>query len=187
MKKSGRTAKRATKATARPKKGKPAPAAPPETTPTTMVTAHLAVSDARKAIAWYEEAFGAKEVSRNVGPGNRIMHATLQIGSSLVYVSDVFPGSDIRDPERLGGSSVSLHLRDPDIDRVWQQAVDAGANVTMQLADQFWGERFGKVIDPFGHVWTFGYPAKMSEYERERLHAKAMQAFAAGAHPGRVY
>lgn len=164
-----------------PAGGRKAEAAPRQRT----VTPYLVVPDAARAIAWYAEAFGAKELSRNMAPGGKIMHAALQIGDSQVYLSDVFPGSDMKDPKSLGGTCVNLHIHHKEIDRIWQQAVDAGANVTMQLANQFWGQRYGKVIDPFGHSWAFGYEADVSDDERERMQAQAMQLFASGANPVR--
>ncbi|MFO1532213.1 MAG: VOC family protein [Thermoplasmatota archaeon] len=144
------------------------------------VTPYLAVSDAAKALAWYAEAFGAKELSRNLVPNGKIMHAAMQVGDSTVYLSDVFPGSELSDPQTLGGTCVNLHIYHKDVDRLWQRAVDAGATVTMQLANQFWGERYGKIRDPFGHSWAFACEAEMSEDERERMQAAAMRMFSTG-------
>lgn len=149
------------------------------------MTPYLAVPDAAAAIGWYAEAFGAKELERNLGPGGKVMHATIQVGDSLVYLSDIFVGSDLQHPQALGGTAVNLHIRHRDIDDLWQQAVDAGATVTMQLANQFWGERYGRIFDPFGHSWAFGYDANLSEDEMERMQTQAMALFAKAVPAGR--
>jgi PhnB protein len=118
------------------------------------VTPYLAVEDAATAIDYYTKAFGAKERVRMEAPGGAIGHAELEIGDSLVMLSDPFPQSSTRPPAELGGTSVSVFLYVEDVDAVVKQAVDAGATITMEVADQFWGDRFGSVKDPFGHVWS---------------------------------
>ncbi len=118
------------------------------------LTPYLAVDDAVEAIEYYKRAFGAKERVRMEAPGGKIGHAELEIGDSLVMLSDPFPQSSVRPPKELGGTSANVFMYVEDVDAVVQQAVDAGATVTMEVADQFWGDRFGTVSDPFGHSWS---------------------------------
>jgi PhnB protein len=117
-------------------------------------TPYLAVDDAAEAIEYYKKAFGAKERVRMDAPDGKIGHAELEIGDSLVMLSDPFPQSTTRPPKELGGTSTSVFMYVEDVDAVVSQAVEAGATVTMEVADQFWGDRFGTVTDPFGHVWS---------------------------------
>jgi PhnB protein len=118
------------------------------------LSTHLAVDDASKAIEYYKQAFGARERMRMDAPGGKIGHAELEIGDSLVMLSDPFPQSTVRPPDEVGGTSASVFMYVEDVDAVVKQAVDAGATVTMEVADQFWGDRFGTITDPFGHVWS---------------------------------
>jgi PhnB protein len=118
------------------------------------VTPYLAVDDAAQAIEYYEKAFGAKERVRMEAPGGKIGHAELEVGDSLIMLFDPFPQSSTRPPKELGGTSASVFMFVEDVDAVVKQAVDAGATITMEVADQFWGDRFGTVTDPFGHVWS---------------------------------
>lgn len=113
----------------------------------------LAVDGAAEAIEFYKDAFGARERARMEGPGGMIAHAELEIGSSVVMLADPFPQSSCRPPKELGGTSVSVFLYVEDVDAVVKRAVDAGATVTMPVDDMFWGDRYGKVTDPFGHEW----------------------------------
>jgi PhnB protein len=118
------------------------------------LTPYLAVDNATEAIEFYKHAFGAKERMRMPGPEGTIGHAEIEIGDSLVMLSDPFPQSSVRPPKELGGTSASVFMYVEDVDAVVRQAVDAGATVTMEVADQFWGDRFGSVSDPFGHTWS---------------------------------
>jgi len=118
------------------------------------LTPYLAVDDAAKAIEFYKRAFGAKERVRMEAPGGKIGHAELAIGDSLVMLSDPFPEASNKPPSELGGSTAGVFMYAEDVDEVVRQAVDAGATVTTEVADQFWGDRFGTVTDPFGHVWS---------------------------------
>ena len=118
------------------------------------VNPYLAVDDAAEAIEYYKKAFGAKERVRMETPDGKIGHAELEIGDSLVMLSDPFPQASTRPPKELGGTSVSVFMYVEDVDAVVKQAVDAGATVAMEVADQFWGDRFGSVQDPFGHSWS---------------------------------
>jgi PhnB protein len=118
------------------------------------LSAYLVVDDAARAIDYYVRAFDAKELGRMEAPGGKIGHAELEIGDSRIMLSDPFPQSATRPPKELGGTSASLFMYVEDVDAVVRQAVDAGATVTMEVADQFWGDRFGTITDPFGHVWS---------------------------------
>jgi PhnB protein len=118
------------------------------------VTPYLAVDDAAEAITYYTKAFGAKERSRMEAPDGSIGHAELEIGDSLVMLSDPFPQATTRTPKELGGTTATVFLYVEDVDAVVKQAVAAGATVTMEVADQFWGDRFGAITDPFGHSWS---------------------------------
>jgi PhnB protein len=118
------------------------------------VTPYLCIKDAARAIEFYKKAFGATEVMRLVDPTNgKIGHAQIQIGASMVMLADEFPELGILSPQSLGGSPVSISLFVEDADALASQAIAAGAKVLRPVVDQFWGERFGKFEDPFGHIW----------------------------------
>ena len=139
------------------------------------VTPSLAVHDAAEAIEFYKRAFGATERVRMHGPDGKIAHAEIEIGDSVVTLADPFPQAFIRPPKELGGTSMSLLLYVEDVDAVTAQAVDAGATVTMPVDDMFWGDRYGKVADPFGHEWQIAThkedltPEEMAERAKEAM------------------
>jgi len=141
------------------------------------VTPYLAVDDAAKAIEFYTKAFGAKESLRMDGPGGKIAHAELQLGDSLVMVSDPFPQASTQPPSALGGTSASVFLYVEDVDAFVKRAVDAGAKVTMEVADQFWGDRFGSIQDPFGHSWSIA--THVEDVPPEEMAERAERAMAA--------
>jgi PhnB protein len=118
------------------------------------LTPYLTVDDASEAIEFYKRAFGAKEIMRMKAPDGTIGHAEIEIGDSRVMLSDPFPQSTVRPPKEIGGTTGSIFMYVEDVDEVVRQAVDAGATVTMEVDDQFWGDRFGTVSDPYGHVWS---------------------------------
>jgi PhnB protein len=140
------------------------------------VTPYLAVDDAAAAIEYYKKAFGAKERGRMDAPDGRIGHAEIEIGDSLVMLADDFPQFATRSPKELGGTSVSVFMYVEDVDAVVKQAVDAGATVAMEVADQFWGDRFGSVQDPFGHVWSLATHVEDVPPEEMAERAKAAMA-----------
>lgn len=128
------------------------------------VSPMLTVSDGAAAIDFYVKAFDAEELGRVPGPdGKRLFHAALRINGALVMLNDDFPemndGKSVT-PEALGGSPVTIHLTVDDVDAKFQKAVDAGATVVMPLDDMFWGDRYGELRDPFGHVWSMGQPVR---------------------------
>jgi uncharacterized glyoxalase superfamily protein PhnB len=118
------------------------------------LTPHIIVKEGAKAIDFYKKAFGAQEVARMAGPGGKIMHAELKIGDSIMMLADEFLEMGAKSAATLSGSPVTLHLYVPNVDAVFQKAVAAGAKVTMPVTDMFWGDRYGKVTDPFGHEWS---------------------------------
>jgi PhnB protein len=117
------------------------------------VTPYLCVRDAARAIEFYKEALGAIEVVRLAGPSGKVGHADLRIGRAHIMLSDEFPEMGVRSPQTLGGSPVSLELYTEDADALFARAVAAGARVVRPVADQFYGDRGGKLEDPFGHIW----------------------------------
>ena len=139
------------------------------------VTPHLVIQGAAQAIEFYKKAFGAKELRRSPGPGGKLMHAEMQIGDSRIFLNDDFPEMGALSPVALKGTPVTIHLYVEDADSVYQQAVKAGAKVVMPLADQFWGDRYGLVTDPFGHSWSIGSHIKdMTPEEMQKAGAAAM-------------
>ena len=118
------------------------------------VTPHLICAGAAEAIAFYVKAFGAVEMMRMPGTKGRLMHACIRIGDSNVMLVDEMPEWGALSPTSLKGSPVTMHLYVDDTDAAMAKAVAAGATVSMPAADMFWGDRYGKVIDPFGHHWS---------------------------------
>jgi PhnB protein len=145
------------------------------------VTPYLAVDDASAAIDFYQRAFGAKESARMSGPGDAVMHAELEIGDSRVMLSDPFPQASTKPPKELGGTSVSVFMYVEDIDAVYKQAVEAGASSLMEPDDMFWGDRFGSVLDPFGHSWTIATHIEDVPPEEMEERSKAWMAEMANA------
>ena len=118
------------------------------------VTPYLICKDARAALAYYQKAFGAKELTRHEMPDGRIGHAEIQIGDSPIMLADEHPEVDAVSPQTLGGTPVSLMVYVEDVDAVFKRAVSLGANEKRAVADQFYGDRLGVLTDPFGHVWN---------------------------------
>ena len=141
------------------------------------LTTHLAVENAAEAIEFYKRAFGARESLRMPGPDGSIGHAELDIGDSKLMLSDPFPQSTVRPPGEVGGTTASVFMYVEDVDAVVKQAVDAGATVTMEVADQFWGDRFGTVADPFGHGWSIA--THVEDLTPEQIAERGQAAMAA--------
>jgi PhnB protein len=148
------------------------------------ITPYLVIDGAARAIDFYKKAFGAKEINRESLPDGKLMHATIQIGDSMIMMSDEFPGGDTQAPTSAAATTVNIHINTKDVDGLWNQAVNAGAQPTMPLDNQFWGERYGKLQDPFGHVWSLSQVVKMSEEEKAAKRQAAFAMFEKGAHPG---
>ena len=141
------------------------------------LTPTLTVHNAVEAIEFYKRAFGAEELYRAPSPdGQRIWHATLTIGDSRLMLNDEFPDMGCHAPRSLGGTPISLHLYVADADAVFQRAVAAGATVSMPIMDAFWGDRYGKLTDPFGHEWAI---ATQQEAVGEEELGRRIEAIAA--------
>ena len=133
------------------------------------VTPYLCVRDCAKAIDFYKRALGAAEISRMSGPGGGVMHAEIKIGDSRIMMSDEFPQSGVKSPQSLGATTTQLHIYVEDCDKVFQQAVSAGCKADMPPTDMFWGDRYGKLTDPFGHAWGVAtHKEDVSKEEMER-------------------
>ena len=131
------------------------------------ITPHLTIRDrkAADAIDFYKRAFGAEELMRHPTDDGRLMHASLKINGGYLMLNDDFP-------EHMGGpseqpASFVLHLNVPDADASWKRALDAGAEVRFELADQFWGDRYGQVKDPYGFIWSIGAPVKQGQQAQQ--------------------
>jgi PhnB protein len=143
------------------------------------ITPYLAVENATEAIDFYQRAFGAQERVRMDGPQGSIMHAELQIGDSMIMLSDPFPQASTKTPKELGGTTISIFAYVEDIDSVYKQAIDAGASSLMEPDDMFWGDRFGSVQDPFGHSWTIAtHVEDVSPEEMEKRSEEFMSQMA---------
>jgi PhnB protein len=142
------------------------------------VTPYLICDGAADAIEYYKKAFGATELFRMDHEG-KVGHAELKIGDSPIMLADEYPQMGYRSPKALGGTPVSIMIYVPDVDTVYQQAIDAGATVVKALQDQFYGDRSGTVTDPFGHVWTIAtHKEDVSMEEMNRRMAAAHGASA---------
>jgi PhnB protein len=143
---------------------------------THTITPHLSVREAAKAIEFYQKAFGAQVLFVHKLPDGKVMHATLKIGDSRLMLADEFPGMGTKAPPTLGGSPVVLNIYVEDVDTLFKQAVAAGAEVTMPLANQFWGDRYGQIIDPFGESWALG--SHVEDVAPEEMERRANAIFA---------
>jgi uncharacterized glyoxalase superfamily protein PhnB len=178
-KKKAKPAKKTAKKTAKraaPKKVMPVPAGMHTATP------YMIVDGCSAAIAFYAKAFGAKELMRMPMPDGRVGHAEMKIGDSVIYISDTMPAMGFKDPKMLGGSAMHVHLYVKDVNAAWDRAVAAGCTVAMPLADMFWGDRYGKLTDPYGHVWSMAQHVK--DLSPAEMAKAAEAAFAAMPKPG---
>lgn len=147
------------------------------------VTAHLCIDGAAKAIDFYKKAFGAEEICRMDSPdgSGKLMHAEIKIGNSIVMIADDFPewcGGKPRHPKALGATPVTLHVYTENCDKAIEKATNAGATVTMPAQDMFWGDRYGQVQDPFGHLWSFA--THIADLTPEQMMEGAAKMFAQG-------
>lgn len=140
------------------------------------ITPHMVVRDGAKAVEFYKKAFGAEEVSQCAGPDGKLMHAELKIGDSFLFLCDEFPGMNVKGPQSLGGTSVTIHLYVEDADATFDRAVAAGCQAKMPLMDMFWGDRFGKLTDPFGHEWSVAM--HIEDVPPEEMNKRAQEAMA---------
>lgn len=141
------------------------------------VSTYLIVKDAKEALSFYRKALGAEAGAHMAGPGGQgTMHAEMRIGNSTVMLTDENPQWDMKAPETLGGSPSSMHLYVENADEAFQRAVDAGCEVMAPMMDAFWGDRYGKVIDPFGHQW--GFATHVEDVSPEEMGKRAAAWFA---------
>lgn len=138
---------------------------------------HLVCAGAADAIAFYRRAFGAEEMMRLPGPNGRLIHASVRIAGTMVMLVDEMPEHGVFGPKALKGSPVTLHRFVPDVDAAIARAVEAGATVVMPAADQFWGDRYGIVEDPFGHRWSLA--THLRDLTPEQI-VQALQSMAPG-------
>lgn len=140
----------------------------------------LIVRNAVQAIDFYKKALGAQELVRMPGPDGKIMHAELKIGDSVLFLSEENPNMGFcKSPQTLGGCTVSLNVYVPDVDKVFNQAISAGAKETMPVADQFWGDRYGTLTDPYGYVW--GIATHKENLTSDEMQKRAHDFFASMA------
>jgi uncharacterized glyoxalase superfamily protein PhnB len=133
------------------------------------ITPYMTVRDAARAIEFYKQAFGATEKGVMKGPDGKIMHAELRIGDSMFMLGDEMPEWGSLSPLSTGGTGMGLHIYLEDVDTAFDRAVKAGATVEMPVADMFWGDRYGKLADPFGHKWSIGtHKADLTMEEMEK-------------------
>ena len=142
------------------------------------ITPSLTCRDAAKAIDFYKKAFGAQELMRMPSPDGKIGHSEIKIGDSVVFISDEFPGRTAApSPTATPRSSLVLYVED--VDAVYNRAVSAGAKSTMPLQDMFWGDRFGNVVDPFGHQW--GLATHIEDVAPDEIERRSAAFFAKAA------
>jgi len=144
------------------------------------VTPYLSIRGAAKAIDFYRKAFGAKEIMRMPGPEGKLGHAEISIGGSRVMLSDEYAGMDFLGPESRGGTTVHLHVYVKNVDATVKKAVAAGARLTREVAEQFYGDRLGTVADPFGHVWHLATHVRDVSMKEMKRRAAEMAAGAGG-------
>jgi PhnB protein len=141
------------------------------------IDAHTVVPDADAAAAWYARAFGAREEGRIPLPGGKVLSVVLRFGSSLVHVASEFPDFGVVSPLTIGGTATVLQINTADADALWSRALEAGAEVHHEIADQFWGERHGQLTDPFGHRWNIAQ--HLRDVPADEIAAAAARMFAA--------
>jgi len=140
------------------------------------ITPYLAVDDASGAIEFYKKAFGAKERSRMPTPDGKVAHAELAIGDSLIMLSDPFDQASTKTPKALGATTTGIFLYTEDVDELYKQALDAGATSIQEPEDMFWGDRFARVTDPYGHSWQIA--THVEDIEPEEMERRSREAMA---------
>lgn len=140
------------------------------------ITPYLTIKNAAAAIDFYKQAFGAQERMRMTDPGGRIGHAEIQIGDSVVMMSDEYPEMGAQSPQSIGGTAVMMHLYVEDVDAVVERALKAGGTLERPVEDQFYGDRAGLVTDPFGHKWWVS--THVEDVPPEELEQRAKAAMA---------
>jgi PhnB protein len=143
------------------------------------ITPHIVVRDAARAAEWYAGALGAEEAGRIEVPGGKLMQVELRFGDSTVMLADEFPDLGVLSPLSIGGTATVLHLVVDDVDALWQRAVDAGAEIRQPLGEAFWGERYGQIVDPFGHRW--GLAQHLRDVPPDEIQRAATELFGTSA------
>jgi PhnB protein len=145
------------------------------------VTPYLFVRSAASAIDFYKNIFGATEIMRMPGSNGKIMHAELRIGDSIVMLADENPQTGVMSPQTIGGFSVGMHLYVESVDQEIQKAVESGAKLLRPIKNQFYGDRSGTVLDPFGHMWSVATHVEDVSPEEMRKRMTAAVGQAAGS------
>jgi PhnB protein len=143
----------------------------------TSITPYLIVDEGARAIDFYMQAFGATELVRMPGPDGRVGHAELQIGDSKIMLADIMPHGPMKSPKTFGGTPVSIMLYVTDVDAVFRRAIAAGATEVRPVKNEFYGDRMGTLVDPFGHVWNIG--THVEDVSAEEMARRAAQLAAA--------
>jgi uncharacterized glyoxalase superfamily protein PhnB len=149
---------------------------------THTITPHLVIKNLAKAIEFYKKAFGAEELYRMPTPDGRLMHACMQFGDSRVFFADEFPEHKRHygSPETIGGKHMTMHMYVPNTDEAFKRAIEAGAKEEMPPADMFWGDRYARVIDPFGQPWSLAmHQEDLTPEEMQKRSAEYMKQPAA--------
>jgi PhnB protein len=144
-----------------------------------MITIHIIAAGAARAAEWYATVLGAEEKSRITLPDGRLIHVELLFGSSVVMLADEFPEHEALSPATTGHTSAVLYLQVSDVDAAWNRAIEGGASVLRPLADTFWGEREGQIVDPFGHRW--GLSQHVRDVPLAEMSRAAAEVFGGGA------
>ena len=152
---------------------KPAPPIPPGHA---AVQTYMVVPDAKAAIDFYKKAFDAEQVALMSGPDGKVMHAEIKIADSYIYMTDENPAWGAKSAKTMGGSPISMHLHTKDVDAAFKKAISAGAKEIMPVADVFWGDRYGKLEDPFGYQW--GIATQRETLTEEEIGKAAQEFFA---------
>ncbi|HEV8600580.1 MAG TPA: VOC family protein [Gemmatimonadales bacterium] len=151
---------------------------PPIPTGSLQITPYLTVRNGKEAIAFYQKAFGAREIMRMDDPSGRIGHAELAIGTGRIMLADEYPEMGNRSPETVGGTPVMIHFYTEDVDSVAKAAVAAGGVLDRPVEDQFYGDRSGQLRDPFGHIWWIS--THIEDVAPEEMKRRAEAKFGAG-------
>ena len=138
------------------------------------LTPYLRCRDAAAAMDFYKKAFGAEEIARMPGPSGKIMHGEMRIGDSMLMLGEENTQMKMHSPASLGGSATGLHIYVNDVDKAFARAVSAGCTVAMPLMNMFWGDRYGKLVDPFGHEWSIA--THVEDVPPEEMPARAAEA-----------
>ncbi|HEX4003310.1 MAG TPA: VOC family protein [Candidatus Acidoferrales bacterium] len=138
------------------------------------ITPYLTVQDVPQAMDFYTRAFGAEEVMRINGPQGKISHGEIKIGDSILMIAEESPNGTLRSPQSLGGTTASVVLYVKDVDSVFEQALSAGAKEQQPLSNMFWGDRYGRLTDPFGHLWSLA--THVEDVSPEEMGRRAQEA-----------